>query len=92
MTDQPVDFTGVPTGIRTPVTAVKGVMTDSNSSPFRCCSSALPNLRSTCRNAPLYAFWLTLALPCLVLGPVDFSQGRHLRISAARKRRCSGVR
>jgi hypothetical protein len=54
-------------------------------------SSSLASLRNSSLVPPLEAFRLNRAFPSMVLGPVDFSQGRHCWISAACRARRSGV-
>lgn len=56
-----------------------------------CSRSNRANCRSLTRSPPLYAFSDAAALPSLVLGPVDFFQGRHCRIATDCRARRSGV-
>ncbi len=61
------------------------------SSSFRCSLSAHARSRRSRHEPPLYALRATVALPSGVRGPVDFSQGRHCRISSACRARRSDV-
>ena len=58
---------------------------------FRCSLNARTRSRRSRHVPPRYALCATMALPSRVLGPVDFSQGRHSRISSAWRARRSDV-